>query len=701
MPEGEVVDRRRFSRTTVIAFALALSSALCVLIGIGSVRPRDARPAESSAPIYARLPARPEVAAFPAVSFARSMPAHLGAVKSVVFVPNRERLLSSSSDGTAKVWDLKTDRPVRVLHGHTSAVRAIRIGADGRRAATAGDRTVRVYSLLDGKLERTIDADDGQVFAAAVSPGGQTIVSGGTGGQAKVWGVDGTLRATLDHGGARVLAIAFSPDGSSLVTAGEDGIIKVWDVADWQLRHTLAGHQGAVNDVAVAADGQMLASAGDDRTVRLWHLDYGTALAVLSLHNDSVWSVAFSPDGTMLLSGGRDALLGVWAPATRALRQTIRLEASLNGTPAVAFAPDGTAFASAHGDGEIDLWSVARSGAHLPLPTPSVARAATSPSATPEERTYAEAQERALAYEGEGTGLDEAESAYRGLLEANPRSALGYAGLAAAALERARFSSGADAVQQIDRALDLASKAIALAPALADAYGVRAWTLRAKGDAPGARLAADAARRLAPSMPSGVVVSAELAMDDGNLVAAEELLREAIGHPMAARFASAELATLADVYGRMGDVDADGEARRWAIRLSPESAQAKSDYADFLIRKGDYDGAIAALTPVLEGAGDRAAARVLANAYCRKAEKLLWEKGDGESALKAFEQAARVDAKSACSAYGIGAYHQYVAAARAPSDTLRIREARRWFSKAKMLDPDSELAKSALAALGD
>jgi len=628
------------------------------------------------------------------------MHAHLGAVKSVVFAPNRGRLLSSSSDGTAKVWDPKRERPVRVLLGHTSAVRSIRVSADGRRAATAGDRTVRVYSLLDGKLERTIDADDGQVFAAAVSPGGQTIVSCGTGGQAKVWGIDGTLQATLDHGGARVLAVAFSPDGSSLVTAGEDGIVKVWDVADWQLRRTLAGHQGAVNDVVVAADGQMLASAGDDRTVRLWHMKYGTALAVLSLHNDSVSSVAFSPDGAILLSGGKDALLGVWVPATRALRQTVRLDKGLNGTLAVAFAPDGTAFASAHGSGEIDLWSVARSGAHLPLPAPSVVRDEISPSATPEERTYADARERALSYEGEGTGLDEAESAYRGLLAVNPNSALGYAGLAAAALQRARFSPGADAVQEVDRAFDLASKAIAIAPTLADAYGVRAWTLRAKGDAPGACLAADAARRLAPSMPSAVLVSAELAIDDGNLVGAEELLRDAIGHPTEAHFASAEFAALADVYGRMGDVDADDEARRSAIRLWPESARAKADYADFLVRKGDYDGAIAAATPALDEANDAAVARALANAYCRKGEKLLWEAGDGESAARAFEQAAHIDAKNGCSAYGIGAYHQYVAATHAPSDVFQIREARRWYSKAAMLDPDSQLAKNALAALG-
>jgi WD40 repeat protein len=600
------------------------------------------------------------------VSFARVFAAHMGAVESVAFAPNGARLLTASVDETAKVWDGRKARLLHVLRGHSAAVVAARVAGDGNLGVTAGDRTVRVWSLPDGKPVRTIEADTEAIVSVGVSPSGRTLVGGDAAGVARVWDAEGAPVATLPHGGTRVLSIAFSPDGSRLVTAGDDATVKVWDVADWSLRQTLVGHGGAIHAVAVAPDGDTLASAGDDRTVRLWQLERGTPLGTLSLHTDSVWSLAFSPDGRTLVSGGGDAVLGVWSVPEGTLKQRVDSNAWARGTRAVAFAPDGASFVTAHGDGELAFWQVARSGAHLPLPE---VRLSPGPaSAGSDDPCVRAMNEATAALEGAATGKPGG---------APPRAP-------------SRGDTGNSAS--------------------AEDYCVRGWALLTQKDEAGARLAADAARRMQPTAPAAALLSARLDLQRGDLEEAENTVREVLARPLDRHGAASALATLADVYERMGDVDADGEARRRSVELEPDAGTFVAAYASFLTRKGDLDAAIAvakraARMPLAPGAPSHLGARVLASAYCRKGERLLWDRAQpdaaepADAALRAFDDADHADSPSACAAYGRGAYYQRAAALQRSNSSQSL--AKSWYSKALTLDPADSLARRALSNLGE
>ncbi len=96
----------------------------------------------------------------------------------------------------------------------------------------------------------------------------------------------------------------------------------------------------------------------------------------------------------------------------------------------------------------------------------------------------------------------------------------------------------------------------------------------------------------------------------------------------------------------------------------------------------------------------------MAGAYCRKGEQLLWDRGQPESAAKAFEDALSADSESACGAYGLGAYYQFVArrggAGGAPATYEQaLRQARSWYARAAGLDPTGPLPSRALAALSN
>jgi tetratricopeptide (TPR) repeat protein len=626
------------------------------------------------------------------MSFARHIPAHYSAVKSVAFSPDGARLLTGAFDDTVKIWDTRSGRPLGALPGHAGRVADARVTPDGRTAVTAADRSLRVWSLPDGKLVRTFEADPAQVYALALSPSGETVASGGSNGQVKIWSVGGDLRTTLTHGGPRVLSVAFSPDGARLVTAGDDRTVKVWDVADWKLRGILAGHTGAISDVAIAPDGQEIASASDDHTAKLWQLDSGHLLATLSLHSDEVWAVAFSPDGGTLVTGGKEPLLGVWSLPTAKLKDTVPLNAASQGTLGLAFSGDGTTLATAHGSGDVGLWRVASAPGATAVPSPTIAESVVPASATPEQRTYADAMALIDSYVGRRAALDQAQAALEGLLAKNPKSALAHAGLARVAYKHGLFG---DSAKGYDEALDHVAKALAIDPGVADAYVVRGWVFHERKDDSAARVAVDAARKVAPTSPRMLLLDAELGEAGGDLDGAEKSLRDVLSRPLSRRLAAVALENLANVLGREGDGDGDERVRRKQVELEPESVWAKGNLARVLVYRGDYDGAIAMAQSAVAQMDYGDGRKVLSEAYCAKGQELLWDRNDPERAMQAFQSAG--DGR-ACASYGIGAYHQYLGVTR--HDSSQLDEAARWYRKALTEDADDKTAARALSALG-
>jgi len=55
-------------------------------------------------------------------------------------------LVSGNEDGTVRLWDTDTGRPLATLQGHTGGVRRVALSADGRLLASGGAHTERTYA---------------------------------------------------------------------------------------------------------------------------------------------------------------------------------------------------------------------------------------------------------------------------------------------------------------------------------------------------------------------------------------------------------------------------------------------------------------------------------------------------------------------------------------------------------------------------
>jgi WD40 repeat protein len=88
------------------------------------------------------------------------------------------RAVSASSDGTLRVWDLRSGACSLTLEGHTDWVHAVALTVDGRAVSASSDRTLRVWDLHSG-LCLTLFPGDYRILSVAVTPPPPYTVVGG------------------------------------------------------------------------------------------------------------------------------------------------------------------------------------------------------------------------------------------------------------------------------------------------------------------------------------------------------------------------------------------------------------------------------------------------------------------------------------------------------------------------------------------
>lgn len=99
---------------------------------------------------------------------------------------NGERVAAGDDAGNVVVWSVKDKKTVARAKGHTGRVSAIGFTADGQRfVTTSWDGTVRVWDAIGKELHQY--KHDGPVYALALSPGGKRVLTGGADKTVRLW----------------------------------------------------------------------------------------------------------------------------------------------------------------------------------------------------------------------------------------------------------------------------------------------------------------------------------------------------------------------------------------------------------------------------------------------------------------------------------------------------------------------------------
>ncbi len=290
---------------------------------------------------------------------------HHDIVTSAAYSPDGARIVTSSMDKTARIWDARTGAPLLVLSGHADRIPTAAFSPDGTRVVTAShDKTARIWDARTGVEVATLSGHGDLLRFAAYSPDGSRIVTGSNDKTARVWdAATGRVLVVLSGHGGFVYSAMYSPDGKRIVTGSDDNTARIWDARTGQQLAVLSGHANLVSYAAFSPDGSHVVTSSADKTVRIWDARTGATLFMIS--GSGVFNhAAYSPDGTRIVTASRDKTARVWDARTGAELEV--LSGHGNFVFSAAFSPDGSRIVTASDDGTARTWD-ARPGAQLAL----------------------------------------------------------------------------------------------------------------------------------------------------------------------------------------------------------------------------------------------------------------------------------------------------------------------------------------------
>ena len=245
---------------------------------------------------------------------------HEARILDVVFSPDGKRLISSSADGSIRVWDATSfQEALPPFTGHNGLVYSVAISSDGKWIASGGeDCTVRLWDASRGSetLSPLVGHTD-HVKSVAFSPDGTRIVSGSADQTARVWNtISGQQIAMLNGHTASISYVSFSPDGTQIVSGSNDNSIRLWNSTSGAVvQEPLECHHSSVD---ISPDGRWLASCSHLKGGSELHIrDAATGVVnqIIPVNEFYLFWIRFFPDGKRI-AGGSFRHVHTWAVIT-------------------------------------------------------------------------------------------------------------------------------------------------------------------------------------------------------------------------------------------------------------------------------------------------------------------------------------------------------------------------------------------------
>jgi len=213
-----------------------------------------------------------------------------GAVRSIAFSPDGQRMASSNQDGFVHLWDFNSGRLVKTLlePNNTGAQYSVIFSPDNQTVLGVSPSLIKVWRQSDGTPLRTLAtqaeyntllpnitlSSDSQTLMIARS--GDCISSStGEGSRLEFWNLKtGLQQQSIDAGCSSIVSAGISRNWQVVVAKTHSNTIQAWNVSTGKLIDTFSdGEAYGVPAVAISADGRTVFSAGGhDGSVKLWQL---------------------------------------------------------------------------------------------------------------------------------------------------------------------------------------------------------------------------------------------------------------------------------------------------------------------------------------------------------------------------------------------------------------------------------------------
>uniref|UniRef100_T1J785 Pre-mRNA processing factor 4 (PRP4)-like domain-containing protein n=1 Tax=Strigamia maritima TaxID=126957 RepID=T1J785_STRMM len=248
---------------------------------------------------------------------------HVGAMvfhpqSTISLSPSVCNMASCCADGSVKLWNLESEKPVANIEGHAPhRVSRIAYHPSGRFLATCvHDNSWRLWDLEVNEEILHQEGHSKAVYDIDFQCDGSLAVTGGLDGFGRVWDLrSGRCIMFMEGHLKSIYGVSFSPNGYHLATGSEDNTCKIWDLRRRYCVYTIPAHTNLISRVRFeGTTGHYLVTSSYDNTVKVWAHPGWSPLKTLSGHDGKVMGVDISPDGQLIATASFDRTFKLWTP---------------------------------------------------------------------------------------------------------------------------------------------------------------------------------------------------------------------------------------------------------------------------------------------------------------------------------------------------------------------------------------------------
>ncbi|KAI1113947.1 WD repeat-containing protein pop3 [Nemania sp. NC0429] len=268
-----------------------------------------------------------------------------------------KRFLAAAGHNSIKLYDIKSTNPNALLtfEGHTGNITGVAFHCEGKWMVTSSeDGTVKVWETRSGAIQRSYNhgsaAND-----VVIHPNQGEIISCDRGGSVRVWdlGENNCSHQLIPEEDVSVSSVTVASDGSLLCAANNAGNVFVWSLRQSDERTQLvpltqfSAHKEYITRILLSPDVKKLATCSADHTAKIWSVPltdpdsaempfmtngngtHGNGAhqmvtngdgetkpfpqeATLTGHQRWVWDCAFSADSAYLVTACSDHYARLW-----------------------------------------------------------------------------------------------------------------------------------------------------------------------------------------------------------------------------------------------------------------------------------------------------------------------------------------------------------------------------------------------------
>ncbi|KAK1824358.1 TOR complex subunit lst8 [Friedmanniomyces endolithicus] len=276
----------------------------------------------------------------------RTIPHAESQVNRLCISPDK-RYLAAAGHHTIKLYDVRSTNPAAVItfEGHTSNITGVAFHCEGKWMVTSSeDGTVKIWDTRTGHIQRNY-SHGVPVNDVVIHPNQGELISCDRGGNVRIWDLaeNKCSHQLVPEEDKSVASVTVATDGSLLCAAVSNnvhGAVYVWrlitvrDVTSLVPVTSFKAHGTYITRVLLSPDVRHLATCSADHTARIWAVDLENAGAPLGEqgeedendaeevgfeleqeldgHQRWVWDCAFSADSAYLVTACSDHYARLW-----------------------------------------------------------------------------------------------------------------------------------------------------------------------------------------------------------------------------------------------------------------------------------------------------------------------------------------------------------------------------------------------------